>query len=58
MLEWHTIAAAASVEKDPVKLRALVDTLIEALRQEQKRAEEEIAARLKLYLMEKTGLEL
>jgi hypothetical protein len=43
---WQELAAAASPEKDTVKLRFLINQLIHALAQEQGRIRDEIDKRL------------
>ena len=43
---WQELAAAASHEKDTVKLRFLINQLIHALAQEQGRIRDEIEKRL------------
>jgi hypothetical protein len=44
--DWRKIAAAASVEKDSEKLRVLIDSLIEAFKQEQKQVKDTIEKRI------------
>jgi hypothetical protein len=43
---WKELAAAASVEKDPVKLRLIIDKLIATFGEEQKRVRKEIQQRI------------
>ena len=43
---WKELAAAASTEKDPEKLRVLIDKLVEAFGQEQKRVRDNIEKRI------------
>ena len=55
---WQKLAAAAQ-EKDPEKLRLLIDKLIQAFGQEQKRVRDEIQTRIKRHVLdlEKQGLD-
>jgi hypothetical protein len=57
--DWQKLAAAASQEKDSEKLRLLIDKLIHAFGQEQKKVHEEIQSRIKRHVrdMEKQGLD-
>ena len=43
---WKELATAASIEKDPEKLRVLIDKLIMTFGQEQKRVRNEIDKRI------------
>ena len=56
---WQELAAAASQETNSEKLRLLVDSLIQALGQEQKQFRDEIQTRIKRHVqnMEKQGLD-
>jgi hypothetical protein len=56
---WQKLAAAASQEKDSEKLRLLIDKLIQAFGQEQKRVRDEIQTRIKRHVLdlEKQGLD-
>ena len=56
---WQKLAAAAAQEKDPEKLRLLIDKLIQAFGQEQKRVRDEIQTRIKRHVLdlEKQGLD-
>lgn len=44
---WKELAAAASLEKDPEKLRILMNKLIDTFGQEQKRVRDEIDRRIR-----------
>jgi hypothetical protein len=56
---WQELAAAATQETNSEKLRLLVDSLIQALGQEQKQVRDEIQTRIKRHVrdMEKQGLD-
>ncbi len=56
--DWRKLATAASVEKDREKLLVLIDSLIEAFEQEEKRIREEIDALIeyRVCFMEQQGL--
>jgi hypothetical protein len=57
--DWRKLAAAASREEDPEKLRFLIHSLIRVFGEQQKKVKEEIDSRIKyrVHFMEKQGLD-
>ena len=57
--DWKDLAEKASKEKDPAKLRVLIQELLQSLAQEQRYYKDDIASRLDYYYRatETTGVD-